>query len=107
MSFYKLARDINLPNKSSKAVYPTTTLTFWGLELDTVKFEICPAQDKLDSMRKEVQKLKLQISATLKQLQSLIGLLSFAREVVPPVRTFLRRLMDLTVGLKNLVITVT
>lgn len=101
MSFYKLAQDIGLPIKSSKTVYPTTTLTFLGLELDTVKFEIRLPQDKLDSLREEVQKLKSQKSATLEQLQSLIGMLNFACKVVPPGRTFLRRLIDLTVGLKK------
>lgn len=42
-----------------------------------------------------------QKSATLKQLQSLIGMLNFACKVVPPGRPFLRRLIDLTVGLKK------
>lgn len=55
-------------------------------------------------MREEVQKLKLQKSATLKQLQSLIGMLtcSSACKVVPPSRTFLRRLIVFTVGLKKI-----
>lgn len=47
MSFYKLAQDIGLPIKPSKTVLPTTTLTFLGLELDTVKFETRLPQDKL------------------------------------------------------------
>ena len=37
---------------------------------------------------------------TLRQLQSLIGLLNFACCVVPPGRAFLRRIIDLTGGLK-------
>lgn len=37
---------------------------------------------------------------TLKQLQSLIGLLNFACNVVLPGRAFLRRLIDLTIGIK-------
>lgn len=101
MSVYQLAQDIGLPIKSSKTVLPTTTLTFLGLELDTEKFEIRLPQDKLVSLREEVLKLKSQKSATLKQLQSLIGMLNFACKVVPPGRTFLRRLIDLTVGLKK------
>lgn len=92
---YKLAQDIGLPIKPSKTVLPTTTLTFLGLELDTVKFVIRLPQDKLDSLREEMLKLKSQKSATLKQLQSLIGMLNFACKVVPPGRTFLRRLIDL------------
>lgn len=101
MSFYKLAQNIGLPIKPSKTVLPTTTLTFLGLELDTVKFEIRLPQDKVVSLMEEVLKLKSQKSATLKQLQSLIGMHNFACKFVPPGRTFLRRLIDLTVGLKK------
>ena len=101
MAFHVLARDICLPIKSSKTVYPTTTLTFLGLELDTVKFEIRLPEDKLVTLRTEVQKLITQRSATLRQLQSLIGMLNFACQVVPPGRTFLRRLINLTIGLKK------
>lgn len=38
---------------------------------------------------------------SLQELQSLIGLLNFACAVVPPGRTFLRRLIDLTKGLQK------
>lgn len=31
MAFYILANDIGLPINASKTVYPSTTLTFWGL----------------------------------------------------------------------------
>jgi hypothetical protein len=41
----------------------------------------------------------LRKSVTLKQLQSFIGKLNFACSVVPPGRTFLRRLIDLSIGL--------
>jgi hypothetical protein len=99
MSFYQLAKDIHLPVKSSKTVYPTTSLIFLGLEIDTVLFEIRLPQDKLHDLRQEVQTLLLRKSATLKQLQSFIGKLNFACCVVPPGRTFLRRLIDLTIGL--------
>lgn len=39
MSFYKLAQDIGIPIKPSKTVLPTTTLTYWGLELDTANLK--------------------------------------------------------------------
>ena len=38
-------------------------------------------------------------STTLKDLQSLLGLLNFCTKVVVPGRTFLRRLIDLTKGI--------
>ena len=38
---------------------------------------------------------------TLRELQSLIGLLNFACSVVVPGRAFLRRLINLTIGVKR------
>ena len=38
---------------------------------------------------------------TLKEIQSLVGLLNFACSVIVPGRAFLRRLIDLTVRVKN------
>ena len=49
--------DICPPIKFSKTVYPTTTLTFLGLELVTVKFKIRLPEDKLVTLRSEVQKI--------------------------------------------------
>lgn len=72
-----------------------------GLELDTLNFEIRLPQDKLTQLKLEIQKFKAKRSATLMELQSLIGMLNFACSVVPPGRTFLRRLIDLTIGLKK------
>lgn len=101
LAFYQLAKDIGLPIKSEKTVYPTTTLIFLGLELDTLNFEVQLPQDKLTQLKAEIKKFQARRSATLKELQSLIGMLNFACSVVPPGRTFLRRLIDLTIGLKK------
>ena len=40
-------------------------------------------------------------SATLRELQSLIGSLNFACKVIPPGRAFLQRIINLTVGIKK------
>ena len=71
-----------------------------GLELDTVNFEI-RLPTCLVALRNEVKNLVMQKSATLKQLQSLIGMLNFACQVVPPGCNFLWRLINLTIGLKK------
>lgn len=101
LAFYSLAKDINLPIKSEKTVYPTTTLTFLGLELDTLKFEIRLPTDKLERLKSEIKAFQNKRTATLRQLQSLIGTLNYACAVVPPGRTFLRRIINLTRGLQN------
>ena len=74
-----------------------------GLELDTVRFKVRLPEDKLHQLKSEIQSFKLKRSATLQELQSLIGKINFACNVVPPGRTLLRRVINLTTGLKNII----
>ena len=57
--------------------------------------------DKLGKLKDQLNHFKFKKKATLRELQSLIGLLNFACSVVPPGRAFLRRLIDLTIGLSK------
>lgn len=100
-AFHTLANDINLPIKSEKTVLPCTTLTFMGLEIDSIKFEIRLPEDKLLRLQEAIHVFKRKRTATLRELQSLIGLLNSACFAVPPGRTFLRRIIDLTKGIKK------
>lgn len=101
LSFYSLSRQISFPIKQEKTVYPTTILTFLGLELDSERMEVRLPDDKLLKLKLEVQSFLSRSKATLKELQSLIGSLNFACAVVAPGRPYLRRIIDLTVGLKK------
>ena len=58
-------------------------------------------EDKLIKLREKLIYFKTQKKVTLGELQSLIGLLNFACTVVKPWRAFLRRSIDLTLGLKQ------
>lgn len=58
LAFYVLAKDIGLPIKSEKTVYPTTILTFLGLELDTVQFQVRLPNDKLIQLQSEINKFQ-------------------------------------------------
>lgn len=99
--FMALARDIGFPIKHAKTVWPTTCIEFMGIVIDTAAMEARLPQDKIDKCRNQLQTFLIREKATLKELQSLIGLLSFACKVVRPGRAFLRRLIDLTMGLKH------
>ena len=57
--------------------------------------------DKLDKLRDKINYARNRQKLTLQELQSLIGLVVFTCAVVPLGRTFLRRLIDLTKGLKK------
>lgn len=101
LAFYVLGEDIRLSIKTKKKiVYPTTKLTFWGLKFDNVCFQVRLSQDKLDNLKSDVEKFQNKKSAKLRKLQSLIGMLNFACNVVPYGRIFLSRLINLTAGLK-------
>ena len=80
---------------------PTTKLIFLGLELDSEKMEIRLPLDKLEKVLNLLGYFSNKKKVTLLELQSFIGLLNFACYVVPPGRSFLRRLINLTKGIRR------
>ena len=54
--------------------------------------------DKIEKCVSLISEFCRRKKVTLKEIQSLVGLLNFACSVVRPGRAFLRRLIDLTVG---------
>lgn len=99
--FLELCSYLGIPITPEKTVGPSTVLSFAGIELDTVRSEARLPHDKVlrcTSMLSDYLKRK---KVTLRELQSLIGLLNFASSVVLPGCAFLRRLIDLTIGIKR------
>jgi len=89
-------RLLGVPMAEDKTEGPTTCLTFLGIELDTLALQArLPASKLL-----ELQQLtalwvsKSKRTASVKELQSLAGMLNFACQVVRPGRFFLRRLIN-------------
>jgi hypothetical protein len=82
-----MSKQMGLPIKADKTVFPTTTLTFLDLELDSELMEIRLPLDKLGKLKDQLNHFKFKKKATLRELQSLIGLLNFACSVVPPGTT--------------------
>lgn len=72
----------------------------FGIEVDTVRYQVRLPRDKLDQVKSEIKKVQNKKSATLLELQSLIGMLNFAYNVVLPGHDFLIRLINLKFGLK-------
>ena len=97
--FLDLCSYLGIPMAPDKTIGPSTVLSFAGIELDTVRSEARLPYEKVQrctSMLSDYLKCK---KVTLRELQSLIGLLNFACSVVLPGRAFLRRLIDLTIGI--------
>ena len=92
---------LGIPLAPGKAIGPSQVLELLGIELDSNTMEARLPKDKVEKVRKEFNAWLNRKSATLQELQSLIGLLSFACKVVPPGRRFWQRMILLTRGAKQ------
>lgn len=98
-SFTRLCDDLGVPIAQEKTFGPATTLSFAGIELDTIEMIARLPADKIIKCKAAIAEIAQKRRVTLRQLQSVIGLLNFACSVIIPGRAFLRRLIDLTIGL--------
>ena len=94
-SFICLAKFINLPLKPSKTVYPSTCVTVHGIQIDTLSMRATIPQDKITKALSLIHQFLDTGLFTLRNLQSLLGLLNFCCKCIRPGRAFLRRLWDL------------
>ena len=69
-------------------------MTFLGIELDTIAMEARLPLDNFLKIKNCLSEMRVRRKVTLRDLQSLIGLLNFACCVVQPGRTFLCKLID-------------
>ena len=89
------------PLAPEKTAGPATILQFAGITLDSVRQEARLPEEKLHKCRAMLHDFQARRSVCLKELQSLIGLLNFTCQVVVPGRAFLRRMIDLAIGVKK------
>ena len=99
--FLRLCQQCNIPIKHEKTVAPATCVVCHGIEVDTVSMQARLPQDKLAKAKELLQCFRTKRRVKLKELQSLLGFLNFACRVVAPGRPFLRRLINLTIGVKE------
>ena len=99
-NFISLCNYLGVPIAPEKTVGPQTVLIFAGIELDTNTMEARLPNDKITKTKTFLSDFLRRKKVSLKEIQSLIGLLNFACSVVVPGRAFLRRLIDLTKGVK-------
>ena len=100
-NFITMCNHLGVPLAPEKTVGPATVLQFAGITLDSVRQEARLPEDKLDKCRAMLRDFQARRSVYLRELQSLIGLLNFTCLVVVPGRAFLRRMIDLTKGVKK------
>jgi len=90
-----------VPLAPDKTVGPTSKLIFLGLQIDSVEQTVSVPQEKLKKCTEKVENALACKEMPLRDLQSLIGSLSFICKAISPGRAFLRRLIDLTCGVKS------
>ena len=100
-SFLSMCQYLGVPISHEKTEGPATTLQFAGITLDSVKMEARLPEEKLQKCRTLLTGFHKRRKVTLRELQSLLGLLNFTCSVVLPGRAFLRRLIDLTKGVRR------
>ena len=97
--FIDLCDYLGVPLAPEKTCGEATTLSFAGIELDSIKSEARLPQEKVFKCVETIFIFLSHNKVTLKEIQSLIGLLNFACSVIAPGRAFLWRLIDLTHGI--------
>jgi hypothetical protein len=76
-------------------------MVFLGMKIDTINEVVRIPREKITLCVDEIKRLLACKKATLKEIQSVVGLLNFFCQVIVPGRAFLRRLIDLTWGIKR------
>ena len=89
-----------IPIAPEKTCGPSTIISFAGIELDSIFLEARLPRDKIGKCISLISDFIHRKKVTLKEVQSLNGLLNFACSVIRPGRAFLRRLIDLTLGVR-------
>ena len=100
-NFILMCDYLGVPLAPEKTGGPDTVLQFARITLDSVLFEARLPEDKLSKCRVMLHNVYTRRTVTLKELQSLIGLLNFTCPVVASGRAFLRRLMRVSMGLTD------
>ena len=100
-SFLTLCREVGVPVAREKTLGPLTTLTFLGIELNTVTMRAQLPLDKLQKYSTTITDILTRNKVTMREIKSVTGMLQFSTSVVSHGRAFLRRMHDATIGIKK------
>ncbi|XP_077790723.1 uncharacterized protein LOC144328926 [Podarcis muralis] len=101
LAFEALAGELGVPLAGDKTEGPVTTMTYLGIELDTVAQTSRLPAEKLVALRELIGQILPLKKVTLRLIQSLLGHLNFACRVISPGRPFCGRLARLSSGLRS------
>ena len=90
----KLLSELGLVESEDKACKPSTRMNFLGIWFCTESMTMRITPERLDEINQILQVWENKASASKKELQSIIGKLSFAAKCVRPGRLFLARMLN-------------
>lgn len=99
--FIEMSEFFGIPLAEEKTVFPTTQLEFLGISINSVTMEFSLPFEKIVRINTLLDKIIACKKTTLKELQSLLGLLVFTARVIPMGRVFTKRLYKATCGKKS------
>lgn len=94
--FQLMCHQLGVPLAPNKTVFPTTKITYLGIQIDSVTRQLSIPQSKIDDYLAPLEKILNENVTSKKELQSLTGKLNFCSYILPAGRAFLRRTYDLT-----------
>ncbi len=87
-------RLLGIPISEEKTVGPIETITFLGIEIDTVTRTVRLDQERLSRVQAELAQWIGRSTASINDLQSIAGVLCFCSRAIRPGRTFCRRIFN-------------
>ena len=90
-----VCRKLGIPVAPHKVEGPNSSLSFLGIQIDSVTAQLSLPADKLARIQRLVNEWYARRKCSKAELQSLLGTLNHAASVVGPGRTFMRELIDL------------
>jgi hypothetical protein len=91
----RVMTDFGLVVNPDKTEGPAQRLAFLGIQLDSTEQTLSCTPERLTELRSLLADAAGRRDISLKELQTLIGKLQFAAQVLPGARPFTRRVMDL------------
>ena len=89
-----LLQELGLPVASHKLCPPCRNLVWLGISVDLDNNCLSIPEKKLEEMRSIILNIKDKSYLTVKQMQSLIGIINHLGKTVPPARLFMSRLLE-------------
>ena len=97
-----VCQALGFPMAEDKREGPSPCLEYLGILLDSQALEARLLRDKLEDIHISLREWATSRHCSKQELLSLVGTFSFAAKVVPPGRTFIRRMIDLSTTASSL-----